>query len=185
MNNEQKPFSKVLIGDETWDLCFGEVHSVSDNSIYAKSGEAVIPFDGHRLPFRIEISEYNYVKSSGISDAYIRKGCSAKLYVGDKMVFDDFARGYEQAYRIIQDFIIKMEDHWFWYPYNTGYVMGREVAYWNQLFTITYVGINRLELTPMSGIIEKPFWMEDDDWDDDKTIVTSIVDPEIKWHVKD
>lgn len=189
MNNEYGPFrafSKVPIGKDTWDLCFGESpHQVNENNMFAKTGDAVIPFDGHRIPFKIEIEEFNYVKSSGLSGDQIRKGCTAKLYVSGELAYDDWARDYEGAYRKIQDFIAKMELNWNWYPLNKDTMIGRKVAYWNQLFTITYVGVNRLKLTPVSGHIEKPLWMGDEDWDNDRTIVTSIVDPEIKWHVKE
>lgn len=77
-----------------YDLIFGEhPHSRQDNNIYARSASGALePFDGHRLCWRIEVEERNYLKESELSGDEIRKGGSYKLFVDGECIYEGFCR---------------------------------------------------------------------------------------------
>src|SRR4051812_39757970 len=103
---DKEAFDTVLMGKETLDLIHGEYpHSRSDKTTYARTKDGSITgFDGHRLPFKIEIEEGNYWKSSGLSGDEIRKSCSGKLSVNGVQIFYCGGRTYDRCYKEIQKF---------------------------------------------------------------------------------
>lgn len=79
--DEFKPIERVLVGNRVMELGFGEnPHSVSNNTFYVRSENGVVEgFDGHRLPWHIEVTESNYMKTSGLSGNEVRKACECRI----------------------------------------------------------------------------------------------------------
>ena len=83
--NRFEAFDRVIVDDRLYELGFGEhPYSRRDNNFYARpigrDGDEPTGFDGHRRPWRIEIMESNYMKSSGLSGDEVRQACGARLY---------------------------------------------------------------------------------------------------------
>ena len=111
--SKEKAFDTVkLKNKESVELIFGEnPHSRQDNNIYARTKDGQIyGFSGHRTPIKIEIEEYNYLKTSGLSGDEIRNGCTTKVYSDGIQIFETFSRNYEQGYREAHQFIIDLEN---------------------------------------------------------------------------
>ena len=99
---DEKAFDTIQLHGATYELFFGEhPHSRQDNSIYARSPSGQIEsFDGHRLCWRIEVEESNYLKESELSGDEIRKGGSYKLFVDGECIFDGFCRSVESGIKM-------------------------------------------------------------------------------------
>lgn len=94
---DAKAFDTIELHGSTYDLIFGEYpNSRQDNNIYARSPSGNIEgFDGHRLCWRVEVEEHNYLKESELSGDEIRKGGSFKLYVNGECIYEGFCRSVE------------------------------------------------------------------------------------------
>lgn len=164
-----KAFDTVKIGDEEFDLIHGEYpHSRQDNTTYArhkKYPDHITGFSGHRIPFKIEIEEYNYLKSSGLSGDKIRKGCIGKLFLDGQQIFECGGRTYDRAYKNIERFIDSMEMMWSWYPKKVNEEIGRLVKYEGQMFRIKSFIISQgcMILETADGKPRKPFQSEAED----------------------
>jgi hypothetical protein len=97
-----KAFDTIQLHGRTYDLIFGELpHSRQDNNIYARAADGRIEgFDGHRLCWRVEVEESNYLKESELSGDEIRKGGSFKLYVDGECIYDGFCRSVESGMKM-------------------------------------------------------------------------------------
>lgn len=107
-----KAFDTITMHGRTYDLIFGEhPHSRQDNNIYARSADGQIEeFDGHRLCWRIEVEESNYLKESEMSGDEIRKGGSFKLYVDGECIYEGFCRSVESGMRMALEMKAKLND---------------------------------------------------------------------------
>ena len=196
-NNEQwcvgskgneKAFDIVRVWNQEMELFFGEFpHARQENTMYARTPNgSIYGFDGHRKPIKIEVEEYNYLKQSELSGDEIRKGCSVKVFVNGVQVLDDFARNYENGYRVAHNFIISMEGNWSWFPHKIKEYIGREIYYDNHPCKIKSFIVSQgcMMLEPLDG---KPFplrvW-EDDDDERESEIKVSINSPSIWWWKK-
>lgn len=185
-----RPFGTVKVHGHDYDLIWGEFpHSRQDNNMYVRDKNGHIEaFSGHRLPFKIEIEETNYLKESELSGDEVRKGGSAKLYVDGKLCFNTFCRSYEMGYRFIQDFIMKMEMNWGWYPKNTLEKIGKVVGYREQIFKIKSIDTEYADmvLETLDGKPRKKFlWEDEEDLDEiDNTVKVSIVSENLDWYPK-
>lgn len=185
---DEKPFDSVKIGNDTYDLIFGEhPHSRQDNTMYVRYPDGGITgFDGHRLPFKIIIEEINYMKSSRLSGDQIRKSCNGKLFLNDVQIFDCHHRGYERCYMQIQRFIDDMEMNWSWYPKNLKEKIGKTVGYREQLFVIKSFIVEQgaMILETKDGKLRKLFMWESEEDNDDITdsLKVEITSPHIEWY---
>ena len=186
----EKAFDTVKMGEDNLELFFGEYpHSRQDNNIYARTPKgSIYGFNGHRMPIKIEIEEFNYLKTSELSGDEIRKGCKIKVYADGIQIFDNFARNYENGYRIAHDFIIKLEEMWSWFPKKTEEQIRRTIGYREQLCKIDRFIINQgcMILKTLDDKPFKKFLWEDDEGMDEKenTIKVEITDPNITWFPK-
>jgi hypothetical protein len=187
-----KAFDTVKIGNEDYELIFGEhPHSRQDNTIYARSKkypEEIIGFDGHRLPFKIEIEESNYTKRSGLSGNQIRKACSGKLFLNGIQIFECGGRTYDRAFKQIDTFIDSMEQMWSWYPNKLEEYQGNIVKYEGQLFKIERFIVSQacMILVTPDGKPRKPFQseaedLENNDFDGMESVKVSINSESIWW----
>ena len=191
-NGQAKPFAKAMFGNgenkTEVELIHGDYpHSRNDNTTYARTESgAVYDFDGHRLAFKIEIEEYNYLKSSGLSGDEIRKGCSVKVFVNGIQILDDFARGYERGYKIAERYIESLELFWGWFPFDVESVIGKVVTYENQPCKIERVTVSQgcLILSTLDGKPFKPFASSEDDDEPETAIKVKINSPNIWWYPK-
>lgn len=94
---DAKPFDSVSVNGRPYDLIFGEhPHSRNDNNVYARSSSGDIEaFDGHRLCWRVEVEERNYLKQSELSGDEVRKGGSYRLFVDGECIYEGFCRSVE------------------------------------------------------------------------------------------
>jgi hypothetical protein len=193
---KNKIFDTTVFGTgietENIGLFFGDKpHSTNDNSIYAETNDGrVYDFDGHRIPFKIEIEEFNYLKSSGLSGDEIRKACRGKLYVKGIQCYEVGHRTYDRCYKNISDFIDSMEEKWSWYPFHTDEWLGKTIGYREQLFKIDkfIIGQACMMLTPIYGKRHKFLWEDDEDYDPDDPetheIKVEINSSVITWYPK-
>jgi len=187
--DKEQAFDTVSVGEDIVDLIFGQhPHSRQDNRIYArtKSGE-IYDFDGHRLPFKIEIELYNYIKCSHLSGDEIRKGGTARLFLNGQQIFEDFCRSYESGYKKIDRFVEDMELNWSWYPKDTKSYIGRVVGYREQLCKISRFIIDQacMILETLDGKPFKKFlWEDNEDYEKELEIKVNITDPSITWYPK-
>lgn len=167
-------------------------HSRQDNTTYARSKEnpeRIYDFSGHRLPFKIEIEESNYLKSSGLSGDEIRKSCTGKLFLNNVQIFDCGGRTYERAFKNIQNFIDSMEGNWSWFPNKINEWEGKIVKYEGQLFKIEIFIVSQacMILVTPDGKPRKPFQsevedFENDDFDGMETVKVEINSERIWWY---
>ena len=160
-------------------------HSYSDNSVYAKNPSgSVTAFAGHRIPIKIEIEEYNYLKSSGISGDQIRKGCSVKVFVGGVQILDDFARGYEQGYKKAERYIDDLELFWGWFPFNIESMIGKLLYYREQPCRIKSFIVRQgcMILETLDGLPFKKFVSDDEDDEQESDIKVKITSPSVWWN---
>lgn len=187
---DEKGFDTVKVNGQSYELFFGEFpHSKQDNNMYVRSDSGRIEgFSGHRIPFKIEIEEHNYMKESELSGDEVRKGGSAKLYVDGILCFDEFCRNYEMGYRFIQDFIIKMEMNWGWFPKKPEEQVGKIIGYREQLFKIKRIIVSQaaMIIETLDELPRKRFLYEDEeDLDEiESTLKVSIVSELITWYPK-
>lgn len=187
---DAEAFAKVMVGTRSFDLIHGEYpHSRQDNTTYARNGDFITGFSGHRMPFKIEIEEYNYVKDSFVSGDEIRKGCLGKLFVNGVQIFECGHRNYERTYMGIQRFIDDMEMNWSWYPQNIEEKINHVVGYREQLFKIKrfVVGQGCMILETIDGKSRKSFlWEDEEDFDEDEptSLKVEITSPHLDWYPK-
>ena len=166
---KSKPFDTTKIDGHEYELIHGEFpHSRRDNTTYARSKkkpERIYGFDGHRLPFKIEIEESNYLKSSGLSGDQIRKSCTGKLSLNGVVIFECGGRTYERAFINIQRFIDSMEEKWSWYPNKLEEWRGKIIKYEGQLFRIESFIVSQgcMILATPDGKPRLPFPSEQED----------------------
>lgn len=185
----KKAFDTVKIGKESVDLIFGEhPHSRSDNNIYARTKDgAIYGFEGHRRPIKIEIEEYNYLKTSYLSGDEIRKGCTIKIFMDGIQMFDGFHRNYERGFMKAQQFLSEIEDHMDWFPKNPDKHVGRLVAYREQLCVIKRVIVDQacfiLE-TPDGSPFKRFIWEDKEDYEPETYVKVEITSPNLTWFPK-
>lgn len=109
---QAKAFDTIEMHGRPYDLIFGEhPHSRQDGNVYARSADgSVEAFDGHRLCWRIEVEEHNYLKESELSGDEIRKGGSYKLYVDDECIYEGFCRSVEYGIDVAKAIKDKLGD---------------------------------------------------------------------------
>lgn len=93
--------TQVLDDGSKMRLFFGEhPHGRQDKTIYAEFGAPgdgeFVAFDGHRVRIRLDIEEFNYMKSSGLSGSEVRKGCRMHIWMNDRLVY---GRPFRQAHQ--------------------------------------------------------------------------------------
>lgn len=185
---DEKAYDTIKIGETEYELIHGEhPHSRRDNTTYARNKEnpeSITGFDGHRICFKIELEETNYYKSSGLSGDEIRKGGSVKVFANGVQVWDEFARNYENGYRMAHNFIIDMEQNWGWFPKDCKKEIGRVVGYNEQLFKIESFVVSQscVILATIDGKPRKRFLYEDLDEDiDNETLKVELTSPQLTW----
>lgn len=72
-------------------------NSTQDNNLYLDMEGEAVPFHGHRVRQCIEIVEYNYLKTSGLSGNDVRGGCRLRIRFNDRVVYTKDFRGAAQA----------------------------------------------------------------------------------------
>lgn len=88
---------------EPFDLFYGEhPHGRRDNDLYAllRFGDgpmdaderSAVAFSGHRVRTEIEIVEFNYMKSSGLTGDEIKKGCHLRVKLDGDLTYTKFFR---------------------------------------------------------------------------------------------
>lgn len=185
---QEKAFATVKMKNgEVAELFHGEhPHSRQDNSTYARMKDGTIhEFSGHRMPFKLEIEEYNYLKSSSLSGDEIRKGCSVKIFCNGVQIYDEFHRNYEAGYRIAHQFILDMELHWSWFPHNVKKNINRFISYREHPCKIKSFIIDQAAMI-IETLDNKPFpifaWEDKEDYEKENTIKVEITSPHITWY---
>lgn len=113
----EKAFDVTTVGEgerrEVVELVFGEhPHSRQDNNIYARWPDGRIEgFDGHRVLVDVQITSYNYLKSSGLSGNEVRKGGTAKISFNGRVVHSFFFRDAQRALLDAHALIDKLMEH--------------------------------------------------------------------------
>lgn len=185
---QKKAFDTVKMKDENLELIFGEnPHQRQDNNIYARTENgSIYGFAGHRRPFKIEIEEYNYLKSSEFSGSQIRKSCIVKIFCDGVQVFEENHRTYEQAYRIAHQFILDMEMHWDWFPKETDKLIGNIIGYREQVCRIKRFVISQgcMVIETLDGNPFKKFlWENEEDSEPRTQLKVEITSPHITWYI--
>jgi len=171
------------------ELFFGEhPHSRQDGTIYARTPDGgIYGFDGHRRRMKIDIEEFNYLKTSELSGDEVRKGCKGKLFVNDVQCYTTTGRTYEGVFHSIQNWVAKMETNWDWYPHNVKKEIGRVIGYQEQLFRIKSFDIEEgtMIIETADGLPRKRFlWEDPEDFEMESKIVVDIISPQITWYPK-
>jgi hypothetical protein len=109
---DPKGFDKAMVGREQATLIFGEhPHSRCDNNIYARFSDGRIEgFDGFRTLVKVEIEEYNYLKTSELSGNEVRKGGTAKIYFDGQCCYEFFHRDAKWALTTANRLIDEIRD---------------------------------------------------------------------------
>lgn len=192
-NANEKPYDTVKIGGSEFELIHGEFpHSRRDNTTYARSKDnpkRIYGFDGHRLPFKIEIEESNYLKSSEMSGDEIRKSCTGKLSLNGVVIFEGGGRTYDRAFKNIQNFIDSMEEKWSWYPFKLDEWKGKIIKYEGQLFRIQSFIVSQgcMILVTPDGKPRLPFAYEQEEveegnFDGVETLKVEVNSDKIWWY---
>jgi hypothetical protein len=180
-NRNIKPFDTVKVGNDVYDLINGEYpHSRSDNTQYVRSNTGnIYAFDGHRRPIKIEVEEYNYLKTSHISGDEVRKGCSIKIYISDIQVYDGFARNVEYAYRRALNHLDNLELFLDWFPIKCKSKIGSIV-----IFKGDRCIIKSFVVSQSCIIIEKEDGTDFELWDGDHEcdVKVEITSPHLDWY---
>lgn len=112
---------KVKIRNEEKELVF----------VDGKNGRAAyhevdgIPFDGHRVMWRLEYVPETYLKESELSGDEWRQGGQAKIYRNDVCVLNEFCRRAERAIFIFAEKLPYLQDFGGW----DDIVVGRKMYY--------------------------------------------------------
>jgi hypothetical protein len=187
-----KAWRDVKVRGEDYELIHGEFpHSRQDNNTYARSKEnpeEIYEFDGHRLPFKIEIEESNYIKRSDLSGNEIRKACKGKLFLNGVQIYECGGRTYEYTFKNIDRFINSMEEQWSWFPNNLNEYLGKLIKYEGQIFKIESFVVSQacMILVTPDGKERQPFASEVEDlengnFDGVDTLKVEINSPHIWW----
>lgn len=187
-----KAWRDVKVRGEDYELIHGEFpHSRQDNNTYARSKEnpqEIYEFDGHRLPFKIEIEESNYIKRSDLSGDEIRKACKGKLFLNGVQIYECGGRTYEYTFKNIDRFIGSMEEQWSWFPNNLDEYLGKLIKYQGQIFRIKSFVVSQacMILETPDGKERKPFPsevedFENNDFDGMDTLKVEINSENIWW----
>ncbi len=185
---DKKAFAIVSVKGENYELVHGEhPHSRQDNNTYARNGKFITGFDGHKLPFKIEIEEFNYLKSSEYSGDEIRKGGNVKVFCDNIQVYDEFCRSYQMGYLKAQNFILEMEEYWGWFPRETDDKINTIVGYKNTLCKITSFVISQ-SCVILETVDGKPFpqeiWEDDEDYEKETSVKVEIHSNNLCWFPK-
>lgn len=212
---EFRPFAYAVLGsseDRQQALVLGNgkyPSSRSYNTHYVRFGREDSPdyegFDGHRYPWHIEISESNYLKTSGLSGNEVRKSCSVLIYVTTtvpskpqagieprivrKLVYATGAREAEYALQKLPMLLGKLMEHtsqlWDGDENDFSCVVDRKVFYRDQPAVI------RRYLPDQGAVIiesedgkpfRRPVWADDDRDDDaEASVKTDLFDEGIWW----
>lgn len=191
--DKSEPFDTVKIGQSDFELIHGEFpHSRRDNTTYARSKDnpqRIYGFDGHRLPFKIEIEESNYLKSSSMSGDEIRKSCTGKLSLNGIVIYECGGRTYQRAFKNICHFIDSMEEKWSWYPNKLQEWKDKVIKYEGQLFRIQSFIVSQgcMILVTPDGKPRLPFAYEQQDveegnFDGRETLKVEVNSEKIWWY---
>lgn len=131
----KKPFDRVVIDGRSYDLVHGEhPHSYSENNAYVvptgepPTAENAIAFDGHRLCWRVEVKESNYLKESELSGDQVRKACGCRIYLNDRLVYAFTHRTADSALLEAHRLLIVLSEHPL-SPWLSEEIVGRRVYY--------------------------------------------------------
>jgi hypothetical protein len=162
---DSNAFRTVLVGDKEVELIHGEhPHSRMDNTIYARYPDGRIEdFDGHYALTSIEITESNYLKTSGLSGNEVRKACDVIIKCNGEPIYKFFTRTAEYALRKAQQVLTELAEHPAWLFDNPDLV-GRKVYWYDQPGTITMYDkeMGEVYIEPEAGKrFRPPAWMID------------------------
>lgn len=183
-------FGDVLIGSnrfgqESAELVFGEFpHSRSDNNIYVRFANGQITgFDGFRVITTIEIEEYNYLKSSGLSGDEIRKGGTCKIYFDGLQCWEFFHRGATEACLTAREIVKKLSEHESSWSVRSERVKlkGRKVYYREQPAVVESLITEQgcVILKAVDSQFKNPIYDKDREVDD--TVKCDVLDKNIWW----
>lgn len=186
-----RAYATASIGNERVELIFGEhPHSRQDNRTYARDRDGnITPFSGHRNPVAIEIEEYNYLKSSGLSGDDIRRQCRAKIKIDGKHIYTlHQMRDHTVALTRLPDVVAKLLEHpvRFWEEGDVGKLAGRQVFYRDQPALVKCWDVDSgVLLVPESGRFRASPWLSDpedrDEEDSHASVYCDVLSPSIYW----
>lgn len=189
---DAKAFDTITLHGQTYELIFGEhPHSRRDNNIYARSpfGE-IEEFDGHRLCWRVEVEEHNYLKESELSGDEIRKGGGYKLFVDGECIYEGFCRSVEygmQAARSIMEKLSEVAGGDWLRAGSRDKLLGRPIYYRDVPAVITGLiadqGCVIIAAAP-GHKLKAPAWEEDpEDWEAEHSdgVKDEVTSPHIWW----
>jgi hypothetical protein len=190
---DAKAFDTIELHGKTYDLIFGEhPHSRRDNNVYARSPSGAIEeFDGHRLCWRVEVEEHNYLKESELSGDEIRKGGSYKLFVDGVCIYEGFCRtverGMTEASRMMETLGEVCGGDWL-RAKSRERMVGRPIFYHGVPAVITSLIVDQgcIVIQPAEGHkLRAPVYEEDpDDWalDHQDGVKDEVTSPHIWWY---
>lgn len=187
-----KAFDTVKVDGRTYELFFGEhPHSRQDNSVYARGEDGGIEaFDGHRLCWRVEVEESNYLKESEYSGDQIRKSGVYRIFVDGECIYEGFCRSVSSGMKLAERMMELMSEvcSGDWLRTKTrASMLGRKIFYHGVPAVITRLFVDQgaviIEAAEGHRLMPPPYVDDPQDWaidnsDGVKDVVTS---PHIWW----
>lgn len=191
---DSKAFATARVGNEEVELIHGEnPHSRRDGSVYARfKGGSIEGFDGHQTCIKVEVEESNYLKTSGLSGNEVRRACVARIFFGDRQIYEVGGRDIMPTLLAAHNAVAKLQDL---SPYMFGDVdaelIGRKVWYRDDPAVITrFIGDQGAVILKADGCrFRPPAWQRDDPEEmamaemdgEDQEIKDDILSPHIWW----
>jgi len=191
-NADAKAFDTIDVHGRPYELIFGEhPHSRQDNNIYARGPDGEIEgFDGHRLCWRVEVAEHNYLKESELSGDEIRKGGAYRLFVDDKCIFEGFCRSVDSGMRMAQQKMHELSEaaggDWL-REKDRAKLVGRKVYYHGAPAVITSLIVDQgcVIIAPEDGhkLVAPPYEDDPDEWalEHQDGVKDEVTSPHIWW----
>lgn len=185
-----KSFDTATVGTERFELFFGEhPHSRQDNNTYARASNGeVTTFSGHRWPVSIEIEEYNYLKSSGLSGNDISRGCQARVKIDGKHVYTlNQTRDHVVALTRLPEIVDKLMEHpvRLWKEEDLATLVGRTVFYRDQPAIVERWDVEEgvLLVSESGGFRPAPWSSDSADKADESAsrVYCDVLSPNIYW----
>lgn len=189
---DAKAFDTITLHGRPYELFFGEhPHSRCDNDTYARGPDGEIEeFDGHRICWRVEVSEHNYLKESELSGDEIRKGGAYRLYVDNVCIYEGFCRSVESGMRMAQQKMDELSEaaagDWL-RDKDRSKLIGRKVFYHNVPAVITSLIVDQgsVIIAPEDGykLAAPPYEEDPEEWalEHQDGVKDDVTSPHIWW----
>jgi hypothetical protein len=177
-------FDTIEFDGNSYPLAIGTLpHSKIDKFQYTNIDGQIVPFNGYRKLFGIEITERNHL---GIHPSEIRKGCSVKVCVNGLEVWQRHCSDRKIAADLADRYISDMKNHWDWFPFNIADYLGSRIGYGCQESAIVEILVSKSRLLIKTIDDSKYHRRLDEDpveYTGNSFKEVSILDPAITWNI--